>query len=76
VLAVAEACGIKAPDLGAEKVESIINETRQIHDQKKGTSQFKPSMLIDLECGRPMEIEVLVGNITRKAREANVETPR
>lgn len=72
----AEACGIKSRGLNAEKIESIINETRQIHGQKKGESQFKPSMLVDLECGRPMEIEVLVGNITRKARRAKVETPR
>ncbi|EKM51612.1 uncharacterized protein PHACADRAFT_150148 [Phanerochaete carnosa HHB-10118-sp] len=39
-------------------------------------SVFKPSMLVDLEAGRPMEVEVIVGGIVRKARAHSKSTPR
>ncbi|WFD19348.1 2-dehydropantoate 2-reductase [Malassezia caprae] len=37
---------------------------------------FKPSILIDMERARPMEIEPLFVNVVRRARRAGVETPR
>ena len=36
----------------------------------------KPSMLLDWEGGRPMELEVILGNPVRIARERGVEMPR
>ncbi|KAI0395259.1 2-dehydropantoate 2-reductase [Xylariaceae sp. FL0594] len=36
----------------------------------------KPSMLLDWEAGRPMELEVILGNPVRIAREAGVEMPK
>ncbi|KAF8588743.1 6-phosphogluconate dehydrogenase C-terminal domain-like protein [Ramaria rubella] len=37
---------------------------------------FKPSMLVDLEMGRPMEIEGIVGSVVRRGKEAGVMSPR
>lgn len=39
-------------------------------------STFKPSMLVDLEAGRPMEIEAIVGGVIRKAKEFHLSIPR
>jgi ketopantoate reductase len=36
----------------------------------------KPSMLLDWEAGRPLEIEVILGNPVRIARRNGVELPR
>ncbi|KAJ0415576.1 ketopantoate reductase PanE/ApbA C terminal-domain-containing protein [Aspergillus carlsbadensis] len=36
---------------------------------------YRPSMLLDLEHGRPMEVDVILGNALAKAREVGVETP-
>lgn len=37
---------------------------------------FKPSMLVDLEAGRPIELEAIIGEAVRKAAEFNVSVPR
>lgn len=37
---------------------------------------FKPSMLIDFEMNRPMELEPIVGAVLDRARSKAVETPR
>ena len=39
-------------------------------------SVFKPSMLVDLEAGRPMEIEPIIGGIIRKAQTFSTSVPR
>ncbi|KAL3477195.1 ketopantoate reductase PanE/ApbA C terminal-domain-containing protein [Aspergillus californicus] len=36
---------------------------------------YRPSMLLDLENGRAMEVEVILGNPLRKARQLGVQTP-
>lgn len=36
---------------------------------------YRPSMLLDLENGRPMEVEVILGNALRKAKQLGVQTP-
>ncbi|KIJ55456.1 hypothetical protein M422DRAFT_63516 [Sphaerobolus stellatus SS14] len=36
---------------------------------------FKPSMLVDLESGRPMEVEGIIGVVVRKGRAAGIECP-
>lgn len=37
---------------------------------------FKPSILVDLERERPMELQTIFGTLLQRAREANVDTPR
>ncbi|KAG4437757.1 hypothetical protein IFR05_006742 [Cadophora sp. M221] len=37
------------------------------------TSKYRPSMLLDREQGRPMEIEVILGDTIRKGKELGVE---
>ncbi|KAL2817072.1 6-phosphogluconate dehydrogenase [Aspergillus cavernicola] len=36
---------------------------------------YRPSMLLDLENGRPMELEVILGNVLKKAQLLGVDTP-
>ncbi|KAG9229970.1 ketopantoate reductase PanE/ApbA-domain-containing protein [Amylocarpus encephaloides] len=42
----------------------------------KNTSGSKPSMLLDWEQGKKMELEVILGNPMRTARERGIEMPR
>ncbi|KIW09301.1 uncharacterized protein PV09_00217 [Verruconis gallopava] len=51
------------------KPEAILKST----ERNKGG---KPSMLVDWEAGRPMELEVILGNPIRIARRHGVEMPR
>ena len=50
-----------------------LERTRKLHQNPDET--FKPSMLIDLEKGRPMELEVVVGYVIEKAKELKVDVP-
>ncbi|KAK4706144.1 hypothetical protein P7C70_g45, partial [Phenoliferia sp. Uapishka_3] len=40
------------------------------------TKDFKPSMLLDIEAGRPSELEPIIGSLLDRARVKGVETPR
>lgn len=42
----------------------------------KPTSTERPSILVDVENGRPMELEVIVGEVVRLGRKAGVPLPR
>jgi 2-dehydropantoate 2-reductase len=37
---------------------------------------FKPSMLLDVEAGRPSELEPIIGSVLDRARAKGVATPR
>jgi 2-dehydropantoate 2-reductase len=50
--------------------DAILNSTR------KNNSGSKPSMLLDWEQGKKMELEVILGNPIRIAREHGLEMPR
>lgn len=50
--------------------EAILRSTQ------KNKSGSKPSMLLDWESGKPMELEVILGNPIRLAREKGYEMPR
>jgi len=50
--------------------EAILKSTQ------KNTSGSKPSMLLDWEQGKRMELEVILGNPIRIAREKGLEMPR
>jgi 2-dehydropantoate 2-reductase len=60
--------GRKFPDKLA-RPEAILKST----ERNKGG---RPSMLVDWEMGRPMELEVILGNPVRIARGKGVEMPR
>jgi 2-dehydropantoate 2-reductase len=47
-----------------------------IKSTQKNTSGSKPSMLLDWEQGKKMELEVILGNPIRIAREKGLEMPR
>jgi len=67
VIAVATRIGVDR-DMLVEAKESILART-------KG-SAFRPSMLVDLEAGRPIEVEVIIGDVVRTAAEVGVSVPR
>lgn len=45
-------------------------------ENKNLQDDFKPSILVDLERERPMELQVIFGTLLERARAANVATPR
>src|ERR1700749_3649881 len=76
-ISVARASGITADLLPDDAVGKTIELTLDIYGEGgTATTQFKPSMLVDLEAGRPLEIEGILGSIMRLAKEKNVATPQ
>ncbi|SPN99027.1 uncharacterized protein DNG_02066 [Cephalotrichum gorgonifer] len=61
--------------LGRPFPESLATPERIIKSTERNTGG-RPSMLLDWEAGRPMEIEVILGNPVRIARERGVSLPR
>jgi 2-dehydropantoate 2-reductase len=55
-------------DLGPGIVEEMVDITPV-------ELSFRPSMLVDVDKGNPMEVEVVLGNALRVAREKGVQTP-
>ncbi|KAH9452833.1 hypothetical protein MJO28_008254 [Puccinia striiformis f. sp. tritici] len=51
-------------------------ETAKDNDTSAGSTSFKPSMLLDVEKNRPIELEPIVGAVLERARNKAVETPR
>ena len=72
-LAVGRAMGFDEEAISSSVVDDTISWTAIIH--KRPDSNHRPSMLLDLECGKAMEIEVIVGEVVRKAKELNVNIP-
>jgi len=68
IILVARTSGIHTGNLLEKEAADILRETVP--------SEFRPSMLLDLEAGRPLEVEVIVGEIVRKAAEVDVPVPR
>jgi len=54
--------------------ESILNDTAALHTVP--SSFHKPSMLLDAEKGNPLEVEVILGEVVRMAKEKGVLVPR
>ncbi len=71
VLTVARAC------LSLEEA-SMLPDTvaHDVINSENPQSVFKPSMLVDLEAGRPIEVEAIVGGIVKRAKTAGVLIPR
>ena len=68
IILVARTSGIYSGTLLEDESVDIINRTKPF--------DYKPSMLVDLEANRPIEVEVILGEIVRKAAEARVSVPR
>lgn len=66
VLAVARARGVNAGEEDAARILGFIDTM---------APGLKPSLLLDLEAGRPTEIHDLCGAVSRLGREAGVDTP-
>lgn len=64
VIKVAKADGVELP---ADVINSVVHSD--------DGDYFKPSMLVDVEKGNPIELEVILGNLLIVANELNVETP-
>ncbi|KIS71855.1 uncharacterized protein UMAG_00283 [Mycosarcoma maydis] len=85
IVYVARACGISEERFPMASVDQAVNITvatspvAAVNDASKGgnlAAHFKPSILLDLENGRPMELEPIIGNVVARAREHDVDTPR
>ncbi|ETS78351.1 hypothetical protein PFICI_10413 [Pestalotiopsis fici W106-1] len=61
--------------LGKPFSDDLATPEKIIRSTERNTGA-KPSMLLDWEAGRPMELEVILGNPVRIARKAGVEMPR
>ena len=68
IVIVARTSGIHTGTLLEEEAVDIVRRTKP--------SDFKPSMLVDLEANRPIEVELIFGEIVRKAAEVGVPVPR
>ncbi|KAI1446112.1 ketopantoate reductase PanE/ApbA C terminal-domain-containing protein [Annulohypoxylon stygium] len=61
--------------LGKPLPDTLASPEKIIKSTERNTGG-RPSMLLDWEAGRPMEIEVILGNPVRIARAKGVEMPR
>ncbi|BGP44759.1 hypothetical protein JCM10450v2_000573 [Rhodotorula kratochvilovae] len=51
-------------------------EGETVKDSLESSYNFKPSMLLDVEAGRPCELEPIIGSLLDRARARGVPTPR
>jgi 2-dehydropantoate 2-reductase len=61
--------------LGQPLPDNLATPEKLLRSTERNTGA-KSSMLLDWEAGRPMELEVILGNPVRIAREAGVTMPR
>ncbi|ODV57844.1 ketopantoate reductase family protein [Ascoidea rubescens DSM 1968] len=66
-----EIIGIAKAD-NVELPSDVINSVVHSDDG----DYFQPSMLVDVKKGNPMELEVILGNLLRKAKYLNVDCPK
>ncbi|KAE8225982.1 hypothetical protein CF319_g1348 [Tilletia indica] len=65
-----------APKILGQPFDSHLATPDQILKSTERNTSGRPSMLVDWEHGRPMELEVILGNPIRIAREHGLEMPR
>lgn len=75
VISVARSTGISETELPSTAADDTMAFTWRLFSNNMGGS-FKPSMLVDLLSGRPMEIESILGEVVRHGWENNVPIPR
>ena len=59
--------------LPSSLIDETIENTARIH--RRPDSDHVPSMLLDLRNERPMEVEAVVGEVMRAAKEKRVDVP-
>jgi 2-dehydropantoate 2-reductase len=62
--------------LGKPFPAEFASAEQLLKSTQKNTSGSKPSMALDWEQGKRMELEVILGNPIRVARERGLEMPR
>ncbi|TGO31427.1 hypothetical protein BHYA_0842g00010 [Botrytis hyacinthi] len=62
--------------LGTKLPQEFATSEQLLKSTQKNTSGSKPSMLLDWEQGKTMELEVILGNPIRIARSHGLEMPR
>ena len=76
----ARAAGVSSEELPDKAVEETIaltvNEYGEDLTGQKIPPAYRPSMLVDLDHFRPMEVEAIIGGVIIKARELNVPVPQ
>ncbi|GBE83590.1 hypothetical protein BKA93DRAFT_839762 [Sparassis latifolia] len=63
-----------SPGLNPDIAIKTLMNTSKLH--VRPDSVHRPSTLVDVELGRPMEIEVILGEVVRMGREKGVDMPR
>ena len=53
----------------------VESEIQRLAYRLSDDCRYRPSMLLDLENGRPMELEVILGNMLKRAEELGVDAP-
>ncbi|KAF7969656.1 hypothetical protein HWV62_26696 [Athelia sp. TMB] len=65
---------LPSPDgIPSSFVDYTISTTAALHTV--ASSNHRPSMLVDAEQGRPIEVEVILGEVVREARKLGVPVP-
>ena len=67
------ALGFPESDLPSSIVNDTVEITARLHRSPEST--HRPSMLLDSESGRPIEVENIFGEVVRMARQHNVDMP-
>ncbi|EMD37093.1 hypothetical protein CERSUDRAFT_114993 [Gelatoporia subvermispora B] len=62
------------PGLDPDIVQRTLRNTANIH--ARPDAMHRASMLVDIEKGRPMEVEVVLGEVVRMAKEKGIAVPR
>ncbi|PQE04609.1 2-dehydropantoate 2-reductase protein [Rutstroemia sp. NJR-2017a BBW] len=62
--------------LGTPLPDDFATSEQLLQSTQRNTSGSKPSMLLDWEQGKTMELEVILGNPIRIARSHGLEMPR
>lgn len=70
IVATANALGYDS--VKRETAEQLLKKSRQ----SSASKSIQPSMLVDIQQGREMEVEVILGNPLRQAKAVGVDTPR
>ncbi|KAF8752262.1 6-phosphogluconate dehydrogenase C-terminal domain-like protein [Rhizoctonia solani] len=71
-VSVARALGYSEKAVPSSLIEGTIEDTAALHRPGE-TSTHKPSMLVDMETRRPLEIEAIIGEVVRVGKERNVD---
>jgi 2-dehydropantoate 2-reductase len=73
---VARAIGITEELIPSTAIHDTISFAQKSYSDSSKGKPFKPSMLVDMEAGRPMEIEGIVGAVVKQAKETGISVPR